>query len=292
MYLAADRKRKVKAENSAQDRLLEALYGHWFGRLLLKPFVSPACSRLGGWVLDSQASKWLIRPFIRNHSIDMSEYVPKKYTSYNDFFKREMKRGARKIEQGGHILVSPCDSRVTVIKITDKSIFSVKQTRYTVESLLKNRRLAEGFADGYLWIFRLCVEDYHHYIYVDDGYVSRNIHIPGIFHTVNPAAGDRLPIYKENTREYALLRSSNFGPVIQMEVGAMLVGKIENTPGKKVVRRGEEKGCFAFGGSTVILMTQAGKACPDEDILRNSELGIETKVKLGERVGRRHIPAK
>lgn len=287
MYLAADRKRKVKTENSAQDRLLEALYGHWYGRILLKPLVSPAFSRLGGRVLDSRASTILICPFIRNHSIDMSEYVPKKYTSYNDFFKREMKKEARKVDAAGDVLVSPCDSRVTAARITEESVFSIKQTQYTVKSLLRNRRLAEGFAGGYLWIFRLCVEDYHHYIYVDDGYISRNVHIPGIFHTVNPAAGDRLPIYKENTREYALLRSANFGPVIQMEVGAMLVGKIENSPGRKEVRRGEEKGCFAFGGSTVILMTQEGRVCPDEDILRNSELGIETKVKLGEQVGKR-----
>lgn len=287
MYLAADRKRKIKAENSAQDRFLEALYGHLLGRILLKPLVSPTFSRLGGKVLDSRASRALIRPFIRSHSIVMSDYVPKSYTSYNDFFKREMREGARRIEQGGDILISPCDSRVTVGKITEDSSFSIKQTRYTVKSLLRNQSLAERFAGGYLWIFRLCVEDYHHYVYVDDGYVSRNVRIPGVFHTVNPAASDRIPIYKENTREYALLRSKNFGPVLQMEVGAMLVGKIENSPGKKEVRRGEEKGNFAFGGSTVILVTQAGKVRPDEDILKNSRLGIETRVKLGERVGKR-----
>ena len=70
-----------------------------------------------------------------------------------------------------------------------------------------------------------------------------------------------------------------------MEVGALLVGKIENRTVSGTVRRGQEKGNFAFGGSTVILLTQEGKVRPDKDILENSGKGIETKVKLGERVG-------
>ncbi len=64
-----------------------------------------------------------------------------------------------------------------------------------------------------------------------------------------------------------------------------MVGKIENRTVSGTVRRGQEKGNFAFGGSTVILLTQEGKVRPDKDILENSGKGIETKVKLGERVG-------
>ena len=153
----------------------------------------------------------------------------------------------------------------------------------------KYGKVAELFEGGYIWVFRLSVEDYHRYIYVDNGKVSDHIRIPGIFHTVNPVANDCYPIYKENTREYSLLRSENFGLVLQMEVGALMVGKIENKPGNKKVQRGEEKGNFAFGGSTVILMTQKNKVCPDKDILKYSVRGIETKVKMGESVGRRMI---
>ena len=114
---------------------------------------------------------------------------------------------------------------------------------------------------------------------------SRNVHIPGVFHTVNPAASDRFPVYKENTREYCLLRSENFGTLLQMEVGAMLVGQIENNPGNKTVARGQEKGHFAFGGSTVILMTQKGRVVPDQDLLESSRREIATRVQLGEKVG-------
>ena len=98
-------------------------------------------------------------------------------------------------------------------------------------------------------------------------------------------ANDQYPIYKENTREYVLLHTERLGTLVQMEVGALLVGKIINHARGSRVRRGWEKGRFAFGGSTVILMTEKGAVCPDRDILENSGRGMETKVKLGERVG-------
>lgn len=285
MHLTADRKGKITEEHSFQDRFLEGLYGRMIGRILLRPLVSPAVSRLGGRILDSKISRVLIPPFIRSHSIHMADYERRKYASYNDFFKRKLVSGARSVETLPDIFVSPCDSRLSVYKINDRRVFSVKHTLYTAESLLKNRKLAEAYAGGYVWLFRLSVDDYHRYIYIDRGRVSKNYRIPGVFHTVNPAANDHFPIYKENTREYCIQKTQNFGTVLQMEVGALLVGKIENRPGERAVQRGEEKGNFAFGGSTVILMTQKGKVRPDEDILKNSERGIETKVRLGEQVG-------
>lgn len=287
MYYAVDRNGTIIEGNSAQDRLLSCLYGHFWGRLLLRPLITPAFSELGGRLLDSRASRLAIKPFLRSHSIDMHSYVPKRYDSYNDFFKRELRQGLRPVEQSPEVLVSPCDGRLCVYRINRGCAFSIKHARYTVESLLRDASLARAYAGGYVWAFRLQVEDYHHYIYVDDGFVSEGRQLSGIFHTVNPAAGERFPIYQENTREYALLHSRSFGTVIQMEVGALLVGKIENRPGGRKVRRGQEKGNFAFGGSTVILLTEPGKAVPDGDILRNSIRGMETVVKLGEGVGRK-----
>ncbi len=285
MHLIADRGGRVREENSFQDRLLEWIYSHMAGRLLLRPLVSPAVSKFGGRLLSRKVSRVFIKPFIRSHSIDMSQYEKKRYTSYNDFFTRRLMDGARPVEMEPHIFVSPCDSRLGVYEINRLRTFAVKHTRYTAFGLLKSRKLAEQYTGGYVWIFRLCVDDYHRYIFIDGGTESRRFQIPGVFHTVNPAAGDRFPIYKENTREFSILQSENFGEIIQMEVGAMFVGKIENRPRKARVERGQEKGNFAFGGSTVILMTRAGKVLPDQDILENSLRGIETKVKLGERIG-------
>ncbi|MCI8319712.1 MAG: phosphatidylserine decarboxylase [Dorea sp.] len=285
MHLVAEREGVVVQEDSLQDKFLEWMYTHKAGRVILRPLISPAVSRLGGRLLDSKVSRFLVAPFIRSHSIDMSRYEKRRYLSYNDFFTRRLIAGGRAIEKQPDKFISPCDGRLGVYEINGLPTFSVKHGRYTVSSLLRNRKLADRYAGGYIWIFRLCVEDYHRYIYVDNGKVSKSFRILGVFHTVNPAACDRFPVYKENTREYSVLKSENFGEIVQMEVGAMLVGRIENHPGETYVKRGQEKGNFAFGGSTVILITRAGRVKPDKDILDNSARGIETRVKLGERIG-------
>ena len=152
-------------------------------------------------------------------------------------------------------------------------------------SLLKNKQLAREFEGGYAMIFRLTVDDYHRYCYVADGSKSENIRIPGVLHTVNPIASDYFPIYKENAREYTILKTPVFGTMVQMEVGALLVGKIVNHHGKSTARRGQEKGYFQFGGSTVVLLVKKDTVQVDADILENSRAGIETVVKMGEKIG-------
>lgn len=288
MHLVADRKGNVTAEDSLQDRFLEWMYGHSAGRLLIRPLVSPAVSKAGGRLLAGRASRLLIGPFVRANHIRMDDYEKRRFRSYNDFFQRRLVPGARTVDMHPERFISPCDARLLVSEISGGCVVNVKHTRYTVERLLRNRKLAREFAGGCLWVFRLCVDDYHRYIYVDRGAESDAFSIPGVFHTVNPVANDMIPVYKENTREYSLLRSENFGTILQMEVGALLVGKIENRRRGGMVLRGQEKGAFAFGGSTIILMTQRGRVVPDRDILENSRRGIETRVLLGEAVGCRN----
>lgn len=285
MRYTADREGNKWKESNGQDRLLESLYGSAAGRCLLRPLVSPLVSKLGGRILDSGISAWAIEPFIRRAGIDMRDYEKKKYTSYNDFFTRRLKPGAREIDMDETHFISPCDCRLSVYPIEPGAEVMIKHTRYTVGSLLRDERLAEHFAGGYLWVFRLSVDDYHRYIYADDGRESVRRRIPGVLHTVNPVANDVYPIYKENTREYSLLKSKHFGTVLMMEVGALMVGKIENRPVTDHVVRGQEKGNFAFGGSTIIYMTQEDRVFPDLDLLVNSADGIETKVQIGSRIG-------
>lgn len=281
----ADRKGYVTENNSLQDRFLEKMYGSAIGRAILKPLVNPILSQAGGRILDSRISALAVPAFIRHAEIDMKDYERRKFRSYNDFFTRQLREGARKINMVPEHFISPCDSRVSVYPIDGKCHVKIKHTSYTVSELLKNPVLAKRYEGGYIWVFRLCVDDYHRYIYIDDGFESRRVHIPGVLHTVNPVANDVYPIYKENTREYALLKTMNFGTVLMMEVGALMVGRIENVPLRGRVKRGKEKGNFAFGGSTIVLMTQKNRVMPDPDIFRNSEYGIETRVHLGEKIG-------
>ena len=221
----ADRQGHVYKNDSGQDRLLEKMYGCAPGRAVLKPLVNPVLSELGGRILDSRLSALAVPAFIRHAGIDMRDYEKKKFRSYNDFFTRRIREGARPVSMVPEHFVSPCDSRVSVYPIDGNCRVKIKHTPYTVAELLKNPVLAKRYEGGYLWVFRLCVDDYHRYIYIDDGFESRRVHIDGALHTVNPVANDVYPIYKENTREYALLKTVNFGTVLMMEVGALMVGR-------------------------------------------------------------------
>ena len=268
-----------------QEKLLSLLYGSAAGRVLLKPLTAPVVSRLGGWFLSTGVSRVLIKPFIRANGIDMTQFEPVSYRSYNEFFSRKIRPEARPVDMDPKHLISPCDSKLTALPIGEDTVFTLKHTAYTVSSLLKSDTLAKRYAGGYALIFRLTVDDYHRYCYVAEGEKSENTRIPGVLHTVNPIANDHFPIYKENSREYSILHTAKFGDILMMEVGALLVGRIVNHHEAAEVTRGQEKGYFQFGGSTVVLLTEPGSVIIDEDILHNSREGTETIVRYGEKIG-------
>ena len=276
--------RAVERENG-QDRVLSALYGSALGRLALKPLTASFLSRAAGRFLSTRMSCVFIKSFVKNNGIDMSQYEDRKFTSYNDFFARRIREGARRVDMDENHLISPADSKLSVHPITPDGCFTIKHTAYTAASLLQNEALAEKFMGGTLLIFRLTVDDYHRYCYMADGVKEENVYIPGKFHTVNPIANDYFPIYKENVREYTVIHTKVFGDMVIMEVGALMVGKIKNLHGKCTVRRGDEKGYFEFGGSTIVALLQKDAAQMDEDILQNVQDGYETVVRMGEKIG-------
>ena len=269
---------KKESNITNQDKLLSFLYTNIFGRMLLKPLIQPQVSKLAGRYLSSAHSKWLISKFIERNEINMDIYEECDYSSFNDFFTRKIKPDCRPVPEDLDVLISPCDCLATVYPIQENTTFSIKNTEYTLRSLLRSPRLAKRFRGGYAYVLRLTVEDYHRYLYSVSGKQSKNYHIDGTYHTVNPIANDYLPIYKENTREYTVIHSKEFGDVLQMEVGALLVGKISNHKQSTVVTRGEEKGFFEYGGSTIVVLTQKGRVTPRSDLLTNSKNGYETKV--------------
>lgn len=273
-------------QNETQNKILTFLYQTKPGRILLTQLVKSWVSQFAGFCLKHPVSKFLIDPFIQKNNIDLSEYENQDYSSYNDFFTRKIKEGCRKIDEKPEHLIAPCDSKLSVYSINSDARFNIKNTLYSMESLLRSKKLAAYYEGGMLLVFRLTVDDYHRYCYIDNGMKTKNYHIPGVFHTVNPLANDVVPIYTENTREFSILKSENHGNILMMEVGALLVGKIVNYHEKSKVTRGEEKGRFEFGGSTIIICLEKGKAMIDEDILINSFNGAETVVKLGDKIGK------
>lgn len=280
-----DRTGKQIKQNETQNKALLFLYKNKIGRKILGQLVKPKVSKIMGLVLDHSSSKILIGPFVKRNKINLAEYENKVYTSYNDFFTRKIKKGRRQIDNRPESLIAPCDGKLSVYNLDKEACFTIKNTVYTMKSLLRSTRLSESYQGGTLLLFRLTVDDYHRFCYIDNGIKTKNYHIPGVFHTVNPIANEVAPIYKENTREYTILKSENFGDVLIMEVGALLVGKIQNYHQQKEVKRGEEKGKFEFGGSTIIVCIKKDMIVIDQDILKNSSKGIETVVKLGEKIG-------
>lgn len=277
---------EIIRKSDSQQALLDMLYGSLPGRIALKPLTAPVISEIAGKFCSSRASQFMIVPFIKKAGIDMSEYEACRYRSYNEFFTRKIRSERRPVDMAPEHLVSPCDSKLSVYKIDRHSMYSIKNSFYSVNSLLKCPVLAEKYSGGYCMIFRLEVDDYHRFIYIDSGSKSKNRHIKGRYHTVNPVALDYCDIYKENTREFTILRTENFGDVIQVEVGAMMVGRIVNHhQSVQNITRGEEKGMFEFGGSTVVLLFRENTVIPDQDILKNTDDGFETIVKMGEKIG-------
>ena len=112
------------------------------------------------------------------------------------------------------------------------------------------------------------------------------MYVPGTLNTVRPIAIRKSKVFKRNAREYTVLNTDNFGKVVQVEVGAILVGKIVNLHHDAYTfKKGEEKGYFEFGGSTVCLLFKKDTIVLDHDIEVNSKEGVETLVKVGSKIG-------
>lgn len=236
-----DREGNEIHSSKTQEQVLTWLYYNSVGVKILQQLIRPFWSNLAGKVLDHSVSKLLIPSFIEKNKIDMNLYELKDYESFNDFFTRTIKAECRPIDLDPTHFIAPCDGKLSVYPITEDAKFCVKNTWYTMNSLVRSKKLAKRFEGGQLLLFRLSVDDYHRYCYLDDGLKTKNYHIPGVFHTVNPIANDTFPIYKENTREFSLLKSEHFGNVLIMEVGALLVGRISNYHEAQLVTRGMEK---------------------------------------------------
>ena len=279
-----DRNGQEVIVDQGQNNLLKLLYSHFLGRCVLKVLTLPFITHIGGMYMNSSFSKRKIQPFIHNNQIDMSQYVQKEYSSYNDFFTRHIIEGQRQIRLEENIFIAPADSKLTYYPITENIQLKIKDSLYSLEDLLQNAELAKQYHGGICLIFRLTVDDYHRYCFVDSGTKEKDCYIQGIFHTVNPIANDYYPIYKRNSRSYSVLHTDHFNDVIYMEVGAMMVGKIVNHD-LQSFQKGQEKGYFEFGGSTIVVLLKKDIIDVDEDIIRSSSHHDETRVLMSEKIG-------
>lgn len=250
-----------------------------------KLITHPLFTELIGSYMDKPSSARLIDGFVRRNGIELSEYQDASYGCFNDFFTRRVKPELRPIDREPTHLISPCDGYMSAYRISADSVFSIKQSDYSIYDLVADRELANRYLNGVCVILRLDVENYHRYCYIDEGTKSRNVRINGRYHPVQPIVVYKRPVFRQNTREYTVMNTENFGSVVQIEVGACLVGRIVNHDEVCRTHRGREKGFFQFGGSTIVLLFEKNAVELPESVFAMTATGRETPVKLGQQIG-------
>lgn len=278
-------------EKVAGEKYLNWTYSSPVGMALLEGLIKKkAFSRLYGWYLDRGISKRKIKDFINEFNLDMSitEKSENDYTSFNDFFYRKLKPHARPIDTNKNSVVSLGDGKLYAYENIDmNNLVQVKGFTYSLKELIKDDKIAQKYDKGACLILRLCPTDYHRFHFIDDGTCGETVKISGAYYSVNPVALQKVEkLFCENKREWSTFHSDNLGDVLYVEVGATCVGSIIQTytPYERV-KKGEEKGYFKFGGSTVILFFEPNKIKIDKDIIEHTSIGIETYVLMGEKIG-------
>ena len=277
---------EIKTEKVAGEKWLVWLYNNPVGELSLWTLVKRKfVSSVYGGMMDSENSADKIAPFVEEYGIDLSIAEKQEFTSFNDFFTRKLKKGTRPVDRRPYVIVSPGDGKILAYADASQADFIVKGSKFNVQGFLADSLLAQKFYNGNVVVLRLCPTDYHRYHFPVSGRVSFPVVIDGDYYSVNPIAlREKLDVFIENKREYVLISTRQFGDVVMAEVGATMVGGIVQTYEGENVEKGKEKGYFKFGGSTVVLLFEKGKAILDKDLLKNTQNNLETEVKMGERI--------
>ena len=281
----------IQTEQVYGEKWLRWAYETRPGRLAVWLFARRAWfSKWYGWKMNKRVSALQIIPFIAKYDIDVDEFEKSAFDfkTFNDFFYRALKPETRPIAAGENIAVFPADGRHLAFPDVDAAEgFYVKGAKFTLAELLGDAALAQQFAGGAMLISRLCPVDYHRFHFPVDGTPGEPRRIKGWLYSVSPVA---LRLYLryliQNKREVTLIDSPQFGTVAMLEVGATNVGAIRQSyMAGRPAAKGTEKGLFAFGGSCVITLFQAGRIRFDDDIVAQSAQCLETYARMGDRLG-------
>ncbi len=266
-----------------QTAWLKRLYQTKWGNVLLSMVTSPLFSIMWTAIDHTRLSKKKVAQFIKEYDITLSDYESEKYNSFAEFFVRKLKAANVQVSPSNHVCAI-AQAKLLVVPIQSNQTFAIKGQSYRLEDILQDRSSADYYEGGTLFIYRLAVNDYHRYLASETGTVIHQRKIRGKLHTIREIAQQNFQVFKENKRAYCLIETKHSGTIMQMEVGALLVGKIYNLPVDRY-QRGEEKGWFSLGGSTILVAYPKGTVTVDPDIHHYSSLNIETQVYIGEGIG-------
>ncbi|SFN34226.1 archaetidylserine decarboxylase [Xenorhabdus japonica] len=265
-------------------------------------------TNLAGWFANKKAG-WLtqlvIKAFAKAYKVDMNEAKDPLFTAYstfNEFFVRSLKEDIRPIVNEVHQLALPADGTVSQLgAIREDQIIQAKGHYYTIEALLAGQyQLAEQFRNGQFITTYLSPKDYHRVHMPCDGVLKEMIYVPGDLFSVNPLTAANVPnLFARNERVICLFETA-FGPMVQILVGATIVGSIETvwsgcvTPpregiikrwtyptegqeGVVFLKKGEEMGRFKLG-STVINLFAANQISFANNLYSGSQTRMGTMM--------------
>jgi len=247
----------------------------------------------------------LIRWFAGRYGVDMTEAANAdigSYKSFNDFFTRPLKAGARPLANAD--FVCPVDGAISQFgAIDDHHILQAKGHRFTTTELVGgDAALAARFRHGSFANLYLSPRDYHRLHMPCDGKLTHMIHVPGALFSVNPVTARGVPnLFARNERVVCVFTSPDHGPFVMVLVGATIVGsmatawhgvvnpKRTNAPSEWtyadqniILKKGEEMGRFLLG-STIIMLFERNS------ILFSRDWTPERSVRLGEAMGNRPV---
>ena len=286
--------KQLEVEKVYGSDFLEWAYEGRLGFALTERFFSKKwLSLLMGAYESSSLSKNKIPGFVERYQIPMQDYEDANYQSFNDFFIRKFRAGKRPFAASPTAFCAGAEARYLAFEnLTAQTKVTVKGIEIDLKQLIGDKDVGEEFEGGTLIIARLCPVDYHRFHFPIKGEISHAYRVAGALHSVNPVAlGAKPDVFLINERQVAILESETFGKVAMIEVGALGVGKIIQSAyspnGRYPVKfdKGQEKGYFLFGGSTVIWVLQKGQLTLSEDLATNSRNGIETWIPLGDLLG-------
>lgn len=291
MIVFLDRKTKKRCvERVYGDKALRFLYKKNYLSKTAALFLAKISlfSKIYGWIQKTPLSRRKVAAFIKTFAVDASEFLDpvSSFNSFNAFFCRKLKAEARPLASSDALI--PADGRFLFyprIDLTDG--FLVKGEKFDLATLLQNEEKARLYEKGSLVIARLCPSDYHRFHFPCDCTPSLSNLINGFLFSVNPIAVKKnIHIFTENKRCITELQTELFGKVLYIEIGATCVGSIHQTyTPLHSYKKGDEKGFFSFGGSSILLLFEQNKIIFDSDLISASSQGIEILCLMGQSMG-------
>jgi phosphatidylserine decarboxylase len=282
---------QVEQEDIYGEAPLRFAYHHPVGRSLLELIVKRAIfSRWYGWRMDAGRSRRRVEPFIQKYGLDPAEFAdpPDSFATFNEFFHRRLKPGARPIDPNPDAVVFPADGRhLGFQNVAETPGVFVKGQRFDIPALVGSASIGERYRDGTLVLSRLCPVDYHRFHFPCTGIPGEPRLINGPLYSVSPLAlRRRLDYLWENKRVLTELATPSLGNVLLIEIGATNVGSIVQTMSPGVtVAKGDEKGYFRFGGSSTITLFEPGRVTLAADLVAQSSVQRELYARIGDTMG-------